>query len=157
VNAVDYLLKPITLEAFLGAANRAYAYAETSRRSTSVPNTTIPEERDVNGFFVKADYKTVRIDYRDIVYAESMSEYMRIHLEGISRPIITLLTMHRLEEILPSDRFLRVHRSYIVNMEKVSEVSRLRIVFGKDTYIPVGEQYKDKFMQFIGRYFVGKE
>ena len=109
---------------------------------------------DLNGMdFVsslteKSDYRVTRINLADIKYIEGMSEYVRIFVEGEAKPIMPLLSMKRLEETLPPSQFMRVHRSYIVNLKKITEVSRLRIVFG-ETYIPVGENYKDQFTEYI--------
>lgn len=92
----------------------------------------------------------VRINLQEIKYIEGMSEYIRIYTEGRDRPIATLSSLQKIESRLP-DYFMRVHRSYIVNMRKVTEISRLRIIFDKDTYIPVGENYKDKFLKAINK------
>jgi DNA-binding LytR/AlgR family response regulator len=157
VDALDYIIKPVTYEAFLESANRAREYYEMRNKKKSESSALMPSVDTEECMFVKSDYKTVRIRFDDITFAESMSEYMRIHLESDPKPIVTLLTMRRLEEILPQNRFLRVHRSYLVNMAKVTEVSRMRIVFDKGVYIPVGDLYKDKFLAFIDRYYVGKD
>ena len=81
---------------------------------------------------------------------EGMSEYVRIFVEGEDKPVITLASLQKMEERLPT-HFMRVHRSYIVNLRKITEVSRLRIIFDKNTYIPVGDNYKEKFTEYIGK------
>lgn len=93
---------------------------------------------------------------QDICYVEGMNEYLRIYLEGDPKPVITLLSMKKLEERLPSDSFMRVHRSYIVNLKKIEEVSRLRIILNKDTYIPLGDIYKEQFYKYVNNKFVSK-
>ena len=131
--------------------DKAYKWWEfrTKGHGTVTPPST-PSELSFNDgtLFVKSDYRVTRINLADIKYIEGMSEYVRIFVEGEAKPIMPLLSMKRLEETLPPSQFMRVHRSYIVNLKKITEVSRLRIVFG-ETYIPVGENYKDQFTEYI--------
>ena len=94
----------------------------------------------------------LRIDLKDIKYIEGMREYVRIHCTD-SKPIMSLMSMKTVEGFLPSDRFMRVHRSFIVNLEKITVIERSRIVFDEKVYIPISEQYKEKFQQFIDRHF----
>lgn len=135
VNAVDYLLKPFEFQEFLKAVDKARKWIECN----------LPEDETI---FVKCDSKVTLVKLTDIKYIEGMSEYVRIFVEGEEKPLMPLITMKRLEETLPESQFMRVHRSYIINLRKITEVSRLRIIFG-NTYIPVGDNYKDKFMEFI--------
>ena len=81
---------------------------------------------------------------------------MRIFVEGKPKPIISLLSMKKIEEVLPADVFMRVHRSYIVNLCKIKEVSKMRIIYDGDVSVPVGDMYKDAFYDYIERRFVGK-
>lgn len=153
VDAVDYLLKPFSFQDLLKSAEKArhrldYLKNEKMAVTTDEQMTTPHIESD-GSLFVKSDYRIVRISINDVKYIEGMSEYVRIFIDGESKPIISLLSMKKLEEMLPASHFLRVHRSYIVNMQKIVEVSRLRIVFDKDTYIPIGDNYKDKFNEYI--------
>ena len=103
---------------------------------------------DKNFLFIKSDYKILRINFDDIKYIEGMSEYIRIHLTD-TKPVMTLLSMKAIEEQLPADRFMRVHRSYIVNLSMISVIERSRIVFDGKVYIPVSEQYKNTFQTYI--------
>jgi len=137
VEAVDYLLKPFGFQDLLLAADKAYKRLEQK-----------PGGNFDDFLFVKSDYRVTRIRLADIKYIESMSEYVRIYIEGEDKPLMPLLSMKRLEEELPPSQFMRVHRSYIVNLKKITEISRLRIVFG-NTYIPVGDIYKDKFLEYV--------
>lgn len=105
--------------------------------------------------FVKADYKVLRVDISKIIYVESKSEYVRIHIEN-DKPIMTLLSMKAMEEHLPCDRFIRVHRSFMVNISKITAVSNNRIIIGKETYIPIGNQFRERFISYIDRFSVGK-
>ncbi len=141
VEAVDYLLKPFSFQDLLGAADRARRLIEDK------PTTEELKVQD-NSIFVKSEYRITRIDVSDIKYVESMGEYLRIFLEGQPKPLMPLMSMKRMEEILPAKNFMRVHRSYIVNLDKIQEISRMRIIFD-DVYIPVGDNYKQKFMDYI--------
>lgn len=140
VEAVDYLLKPFSFQDLLGAADRARRLIEDK---------TADELRvQDNSIFVKSEYRISRIDVSDIKYVESMGEYLRIFIEGQPKPLMPLMSMKRMEEILPAKNFMRVHRSFIVNLDKIQEISRMRIIFD-DVYIPVGDNYKQKFMEYI--------
>ena len=162
VNAVDYLLKPFGLDEFKRAAERV--------RERSLPLTpsqgggtgqTSPSlgggqgEARGSSLYVKTDYRVVRIDVSKIRYVEAMSEYLRIHLEGEPKPIITLLSMKKIEEWLP-DNFMRIHRSYIVNLEKVQEVNKNRIILDADTYLPIGDMYREAFQRYLDERFLGR-
>ena len=143
VDAADYLLKPITYSSFLKAANKVKNLIDLNANSQkeSIRATA-------SHLFVKSDYKLIRIELDDIKYIESQHEYIKIHLIN-SIPVMTQLSMKAIEEQLPSDRFMRVHRSFIVNLKKISVIERNRIVFDGKVYIPVSEQYKEKFQEYI--------
>jgi DNA-binding LytR/AlgR family response regulator len=87
---------------------------------------------------------------------EGMSEYRRIYLDGQAKPLIVLLSMKKLEERLPSSTFMRVHRSYIINLKKIQEVNKNRVVMDADTYIPIGDMYKEAFGNYLNTKFLGK-
>ena len=109
-----------------------------------------------DSLFVKSDYRILRVPIDSIVYVESMSEYVRIYVDGQQKPIISLLSMKKIEEALPLESFMRVHRSYIVNLSRIREVSKMRIVYSGDVYVPIGDMYKDTFFEYIDKFFVGK-
>ena len=156
LDAVDYLLKPIAFEDFLKASNKLY---ELYCMRNGVKTSAVAENEDrvqQDCLFVKSDYRVLRVPIDSIKYIESMSEYVRIYVEGNPKPIISLLSMKKIEENLPSSLFMRVHRSYLVNLNKVKEVSRMRIVYDNDVYVPIGEMYKDNFFNYIEKFFVGK-
>ncbi|MDR0989080.1 MAG: LytTR family DNA-binding domain-containing protein [Prevotellaceae bacterium] len=145
-DAIDYLLKPFSFEDFLKAAEKAYKWIGISQKKEPVMR--LPEDEE--NLFVKSDYRTTRIRLSDIKYIEGMSEYVRIYIEGDDKVVMPLLSIKRLEELLPPERFMRVHRSYIVNLEQVTEISRMRIVFG-ETFVPIGENYKERFMEYVNQ------
>ncbi len=146
VNAIDYLLKPIGYTDFLKAVEKAKDWIKK--------DAILPEEvnSDKDSLFIKAEYKLLRIKLEDIIFIEGMREYIQIHTKN-DPPVMTLMSMKKIEEFLPDDKFLRVHRSYIVNLSQITTVERNRIVFGKK-YIPVSDQYKEKFRQYIDSFFL---
>jgi len=147
VDAIDYLLKPISYVDFLKSANKVKSWFDAHQQKAD-------EVRSNKEFlFIKSDYKLLRINFDDIKYIEGMSEYIRIHLTN-SKPVMTLLGMKAIEEQLPSDRFMRVHRSYIVNLTKISVIERNRIIFDGSIYIPVSDQYKSNFQSYIDKNFL---
>jgi len=155
VNALDYLLKPFGFNDFLKAANKALRQTELASPNTTTPVRDVEKADDNNSLFVKADYKMLRLDIDQIIYIESQSEYVRIFMED-GKPIMTLLSMKSLEEKLPADIFMRIHRSYIVNLKKISAIAHNRVIFSKDVYIPVGNQYKEQFNNYVEKHFLGK-
>lgn len=147
VDAVDYLLKPIGYSDFLKAANKAHQLHNLKHTTTESVS-----ESDTH-LFVRSEYRLVRIPFSDIKYIEGMREYVRIHLSD-GNAIMTLLSMKSLEERLPKGSFMRVHRSFIVNLSKISIIERNRIVFDKNVYIPIGDQYKEAFDHYISKSFL---
>ncbi|MBT3243221.1 MAG: response regulator transcription factor [Bacteroidetes bacterium] len=147
VDAVDYLLKPIAYLDFLKSAGKAHKQYEAKMADNKVSH-------DKEHLFVKSEYRLIRINFSDIQYIEGMREYVRIHLLS-DKPVMSLLSMKSLEEQLPGDRFMRVHRSFIVNLSEIKIVERSRIVFG-DKYIPVAEQYKEQFQKYVDSNFLKK-
>lgn len=148
VDAIDYLLKPYSqkdLEAAAEKARQRLCKEQEEEGFVPAPGNAIVQD---GAFFVKNDYRISRISINDIRYVESMGEYVRIFLDGQDKAIMPLLSMKRIEEILPTDKFMRVHRSFIVNLSKIVEISRLRIIFG-DVYIPIGDSYKQRFLDYI--------
>ena len=147
VNAVDYLLKPFGMQEFMRAANRL-------QERLSVPAAAPAAETDAT-LFLKTDYRIVKVNIPDIRYVEAMSEYLKVWIEGETKPIITLLSMKKMEERLP-DNFMRVHRSYIINLDKIQEVNKNRVIMDADTYLPIGDLYKEAFQAYLDKKFLGK-
>lgn len=146
VDAIDYLLKPIDYATFLKASIKA-------EKRFSIQQKPKEELKIDNDFlFIKSEYKILRVKIEDIKYIEGMREYVRIHLTN-EKPIMTLLSMKLVEQQLASNSFMRVHRSYMVNLNKISVIERNRIVFDK-VYIPISDQHKEKFHQFIDKNFL---
>ena len=142
VNAMDYLLKPISYDDFLQACNKALEYITSQQIHTS------NKEKADRFIFVKSEYKLVRINLDDVLYIEGVKDYVKIYFDNGDKPVMSLMNMKRIEESLQSPEFMRTHRSYIVNMMKVKVIDRLRIVFDK-VYIPISDSYKDEVMSFL--------
>jgi DNA-binding LytR/AlgR family response regulator len=166
VNAVDYLLKPFGLQDFQRAANRLKDRLspklgdDRGLNKGNISSSSDPQPPNLGGLeddtvFLKTEYRIVKVSISDIRYVEAMSEYLKVHIEGDSKPIITLLSMKKMEERLP-DYFMRIHRSYIVNLKMIQEVNKNRIIMDKDTYLPIGDMYKDAFQQYLDTKFLGK-
>ena len=153
VNAVDYLLKPFGLQEFQRAANRLKERMEGA--GVAAAESTPAKEAEDDTLFLKTDYRIVKVSISDIRYVEAMSEYLKVWLEGQPKPIITLLSMKKMEERLP-DTFMRIHRSYIINLTKIQEVNKNRVIMDADTYLPIGEMYKDAFQAYLDTKFLGK-
>lgn len=148
LHALDYLLKPISYEVFLNSVKHAKEHFDLSKPSTS-PSSDIDE----NYLFIKADYQIQRIDYNDILYIESLKDYVKLFLVATTKPIVFHATMKSIQEKLPSNRFMRVHRSFIVSLNKIKTIERDRILFGNE-YIPISKQYKEAFDEFIKKKFL---
>ncbi len=156
VNAVDYLLKPFGLQDFTRAANRLKdrLEAEAKPQPKSEAVAAMPKPID-DTIFLKTEYRIVKVSISDIRYIEAMSEYLKVYLDNESKPIVTLLSMKKMEEHLP-ETFMRIHRSYIVNLTKIQEVNKNRIIMDNDTYLPIGDMYKETFQQYLDAKFLGK-
>ena len=150
VNAVDYLLKPLGLQDFQRAALRL-----KERKEESGKRKEDTESNDDNTLFLKTDYRIIKVSIPDIIYIEGMSEYLKVWIQGEPKPIITLLSMKKMEERLP-DYFMRIHRSYIINLTKIQEVNKNRVIMGPDTYLPIGDLYKDTFQAYLNTKYLGK-
>ncbi len=147
VDALDYILKPIGYNDFLRAAEKA------KERLKLIGATAVKVDSNEKFLFIKSEYKILRVNLSEIKYIEGMREYIRIHLQS-EKPIMSLMSLKKMEEHLPNTNFMRVHRSYIVNLDKVSTIERNRIVFDGDVYIPISEQYKEQFQNYLDNNFL---
>jgi DNA-binding LytR/AlgR family response regulator len=155
VNALDYLLKPISYADFMQSVQKAEDWFSLKQKSEGTPAATAasapaPAHDEADQYiYVKSDYKLVQIALDDILYIEGLKDYVKIYLEGVEKPVLSLLSMKAMEEKLPAHRFLRVHRSFIVQKRKIKVIDRGRIVFGK-VYIPISDSYKQELQDYIG-------
>ena len=146
LNALDYLVKPIPFDRFLKAVNKAFDYYNLKNKNPELTkeNSGPAPEKFI---LVKSEYHTQKIDLNDITYIEGLKDYIKIHLFN-SKPVVTLNSLRNMAEKLPSDQFVRVHKSYIVALTRVDSISRNRIIIG-DTYIPIGDNFKDEFYALL--------
>ncbi len=163
VNAVDYLLKPFGLQDFMRAANRVKDRINNEKsvignydnKANADSADTLKNSLNDDTIFLKTEYRIVKVSISDIRYIEAMSEYLKVYLESEPKPIITLLSMKKMEERLP-DYFMRIHRSYIINLTKIQEVNKNRVIMDSDTYLPIGDMYKETFQKYLDTKFLGK-
>ena len=145
VRAIDYLLKPISYADFLEAARKALDWFETRRRAETAEQ--IPTE-EAQSIFVRTEFRLQQIALDSIRYIEGLKDYVKIHVEGEPHPVLSLMSLKSLEQRLPADRFVRVHRSFIVQPALIRTIERNRIVFGKE-YIPISDNYRQSFYDFL--------
>ncbi len=150
--ALGYLMKPFTYSDFLENSYRALEW-HTMRRDAEQKRTTATSSED--SIFIRSDHKLVRIAFSDITHIEGLKDYVKIHRESAPRPLLSLISMHSIAEALPADYFLRIHRSYIVNMRKVDAVER-NFVLIKGKELPISESYKESILNYIKLRTIGK-
>jgi DNA-binding LytR/AlgR family response regulator len=148
LGVVDYLVKPIEYSRFLKAVNKAYnqRFPKVNENPSGTPE---KPATDAEYMLIKVEYSTVKIRFESILYIEGLKDYIKIYTG--QRPILTKSTMKNVEEKLPSDRFLRVHKSFIVSLSKIDSIENNRILIA-DKRIPVGNLYKDVFQEVINRF-----
>lgn len=151
VNALDYLLKPISYADFIEAVNRATEWFNLKLKSENDKSSDKSYNPDY--IYVKSDYKLIQIELDKILYIEGLKDYVKIYTEDNPRPILSLISMKSLEEKLPEERFLRVHRSFIVQKQKIKIIDKGRIVFGKE-YIPISETYKTMLQDYVNKHTI---
>lgn len=144
-NALDYLLKPISYVDFLAACNKALQWFSLVHHHGDAE-----KSEETKSIFVKSEYKLIQIRLDSINYVEGLKDYVKIYTDESTKPVVSLMNMKAMEEMLPSSRFIRVHRSFIVQKSKIREIERNRIIFG-DVYIPIGDSYRQAFQDFIQR------
>lgn len=145
VNAIDYLLKPISHDQFIMAVNKAVEFFKIYNRQK-----IMSQDRFI---YIKSEYKLVKVKFDEILYIEGLKDYIKIYLVDNKKPILSLMNMKKLEDFLPQPSFMRVHRSFIVNMNKVEMIDRGRIIIGC-TIIPVSESYRNQFQNFIDNHIL---
>ncbi|MDD2960907.1 MAG: LytTR family DNA-binding domain-containing protein [Muribaculaceae bacterium] len=144
-NALDYLLKPVSYSEFLVSANKALKWVELNERAKD------KEEDEPQFIIIKSEYKLIQIAVANILYIEGLKDYVKIYLEDTVNPVMSLMSMKTLESSLPASKFIRVHRSFIVQTSKIKMIERNRIVFGKQ-YIPISDTYKNVFADYISKH-----
>ena len=140
VNAIDYLLKPISYDRFVVAVNKTLEWFTMFNKQQ-----IMSEDKFI---YIKSEYKLVQIHLSEIQYVEGLKDYIKFYLTDGKKPVLSLMNMKTLEDYLPKNMFKRVHRSYIVNMGQIDMIDRGRIVIG-ETFIPISDSYKDDMQSFI--------
>jgi len=144
LDVTDYLVKPVSLDRFVKACNKAKELYELKNR----PNKDASSNPDY--FFVNVDYSLLKINFNDIRYVEGLKDYIKIHLKSSSRAVITRMAMKAIEEELPVAKFLRIHKSYIVSLEHITAI-RKNSVFLDEMELPVGENFREAVLNLTGR------
>lgn len=146
-DAIDYLLKPIDYPDFLKAVIKAKEWYSVKTEKATI----VRSNQDF--LFIRSEHKIIRVFFNDILYIQGMNEYVRIFTSN-AKPIMSLLRLKTLEEQLPGEMFMRVHKSYIVNLQSINMIERNEIVYKDGTVIPVSQQYKTKFQDYIDKNFM---
>ncbi len=145
LSVVDYLVKPVPLERFIKACNKAKLLFDL-KQSKQVSS----KDDSADHFFVNVEYSLVKVVIEDITFVEGLKDYIKIHFTSSPRPVITRMSLKAMEEKLPSDRFVRTHKSFIVAISKITSIKRDFICI-KEKEIPVGESYKDSIVRITGQ------
>ncbi|MEX2594914.1 MAG: response regulator transcription factor [Anditalea sp.] len=143
VDALDYLLKPFSYEEFLKASTKAYNYFAHATKEHS--------EENSDYIFLKVEYQFIKIILKDIIFIEGYKDYVKVHLESRSSPLLSLNSLKNLEDLLPARQFMRVHRSFIISLDHIQSITRNTVNMGKVT-ITVSDNYKEKFLLFLNKW-----
>lgn len=143
-DALDYLMKPFNFDEFYNASIKAREWFSLKRKET------LANSQNADFMFVKSEYKQMKINFDEILYFEGLKDYIKIWLVNQPKAILTLMSLKSLEEELPETKFMRIHRSFIVALNKIEEVERSQVIINKQR-ITVAEQYKNKFQEFISK------
>jgi len=144
LDVIDYLVKPVALDRFVKACNKALELQQLKTKQTERP-----KEKEKDYFFINADYSLVKIDFADIIYIEGLRDYIKIHLRGL-RPVVTRMNVGTIEEQLPAARFLRIHKSYIVSVDQITAIRKNSIFLG-EFEIPVSHSYRNAINTITGK------
>lgn len=152
INAIDYLVKPIPFPRFIKGVNRAkeiYGLKGGSKKLSKPTATDVSISSGADQFiFVKSDYGTIKIKLEEIKYIQGLKDYLKIHVSG-EKPILTLMTFKEIQTKLSDDQFLRIHRSYIVNIRSIDAIQRSKVIVD-NVRLPIGDSYKTDFLKRIG-------
>lgn len=142
LSVVDYLVKPVALDRFIQACNRARELHQLKKNNT--------DQKEATYFFINVDYSLVKINFDDIIWIEGLKDYMKIHLEKTTRPIIARATIKSMEQQLPASLFIRIHKSYIVSKKHITAI-RKNSVFLNSMELNVGDNYKHLVAALAGK------
>ena len=148
VDALDYLLKPFSYEDFLKASTKAYQYFENQSQQ---PINKTENHKQEDYIFLKVEYQLVKVILHDITHIEAYKDYVKVHLKGKPNPLLSLTSMKNMEEILPKEKFMRIHRSFIINLDHIDSVSRNVVNIGNHQ-IAVSDNYKEAFLEYMNKW-----
>ncbi|PSL05055.1 LytR/AlgR family response regulator transcription factor [Cecembia rubra] len=148
VDALDYLLKPFSYEEFLKASTKAYRFFDQQKRQNTEK---IGQEVNSDYIFLKVEYQLVKVMLQEITHIEAYKDYVKVYLINKKNPLLSLTSMKNMEELLPKEKFMRVHRSFIINLDHIDSVARNIIHIGEHQ-IAVSDNYKDAFANFLGKW-----
>jgi DNA-binding LytR/AlgR family response regulator len=143
LGVIDYLVKPVPLERFIAACNKA----QELHRLKNTPNTS---GKPANWLFVNADYSLVKVIFSDVIWVEGLRDYIRIHLKSTNKPLVVRMSMKLMEDELPADDFIRFHKSYIAAKEAITAVKKTSVFIG-NMELPVGDTYRDAIDKLTGK------
>lgn len=146
LNVVDYLVKPVSLDRFIMACNKALELYELKKG-----NVTAGGRKEDDYFFINVDYSRVKVMYNNVIWIEGLKDYIKIYLKHTAKPIVARLSLKSLEDELPPSTFIRIHKSYIVSKNFISSVKKSSVVLENKTELPVGENYKDRIEELVSR------
>ena len=146
LDVVDYLVKPVSLDRFIKACNKAQELHEL--RTGNKPVETKSEE---DYFFINVDYSLVKILFKNIIWIEGLKDYIKIYLKDSSKPLVTRLSMKALEDELPTSLFIRIHKSYIISKNFITSVKKSSVFLDNKTELPVGENYKERIEELVSK------
>ncbi|GAO41941.1 LytR/AlgR family response regulator transcription factor [Flavihumibacter petaseus] len=135
LDVVDYLVKPVPLERFIAACNKAY---ELYR----LRNSSAADKKPATYFFVNVDYSLLKISFADVIWVEGLRDYIKIHLKSPQKPVVVRMSMRSIEDELPPSDFIRIHKSYLVAIESITAIKKSSVFMG-DIELPVGDTYRD--------------
>jgi DNA-binding LytR/AlgR family response regulator len=145
LNAIDFLLKPVTFDRFLRTANKAYENNSLAiKKDISAYEKPEQAAQQNKTVLVKTDYKTLLIRVNEILYIEGLKDYIKIYTSQKDKPVITLNSLKKLQQNLPADKFSRIHKSYIVGLDHINSINKTQVMI-HDKYIPIGESYRHIF------------
>jgi len=144
LDVVDYLVKPVSFERFMKACNKAWELYQLKTKSKDVA------EAKPDYIFVNADYSMVKVVIDEIMWIEGLKDYIKIHLKSSSKPVITRMTMKTIEELLPGNKFIRIHKSYIAAIAFIKSLKKSSVTIG-DHELPVSESYQEAVMRLTGK------
>jgi two-component system LytT family response regulator len=144
LDVIDYLVKPVAIDRFIKACNKALELQQLKSKQIERP-----KEKDKEYIFINADYSLVKIDFADILYIEGLRDYIKIHLKN-SRPVVTRMNVGTIEEQLPSSRFIRIHKSYIISLDQITAIRKNSVFLG-ELEVPVSQSYRDAITAITGR------